>query len=317
MIRVGKYNLSESVYDILLRVKSELINGKLRQIQKRGNQIRITCPCHADGQEDTGSCFVDCDTGMWHCFACHESGNFSKLVGECFDADESFGKKWLITNYVGDSIIEVDNHQDFFLDVFYEKKTEYLDESILDSYEDWHPYLAKRHLSKEVCEKFKVKYDKDSQMIVFPVYDTHNKLYMLTKRSVNSKKFLIDKDKEKPVYLLNTIIRENRTSVVVAESQINALTLWTWDMPAIAMFGTGTNYQFKLLNKSGIRHFTLAFDGDEAGKRATKKFIDKCRKDVLISVVCIPQGKDVNDLTEEEYKNLKVLTSHEWLLYNK
>lgn len=311
MIKVGNYTIDVPVYSILLKVRSELLTGKLKDIEKRGKQVRITCPCHDNGHESTPSCFVN-DEGIWNCFACHESGKLPKLIGHCFDEDEEFGKKWLIDTYVGDCIVE---HETNVLpdDLFEDKKTKTLDESILDTYEDWHPYLEKRHLTKDICKLFKVKYDKEKEMIVFPVWDEHNKLVMLTRRSVNNKTFLIDKDVEKPVYLLNYIIKKNITEATICESQINALTCYTYGYPAVALFGTGTKYQYNILNKSGIRHYYLAFDGDDAGRKGIKRFLDNIRKDVFIDVILLPKGKDVNDLTQEEFDSLEIISDAEWL----
>lgn len=315
MIKIGNYTIEASITSILYKVKSELTNGKLKEIQRRGDQVKITCPFHDGGHENSASCFVN-DDGIFHCFACHESGKLPKLIGECFDADEEYGRKWLMQNYVGDYIVE---HENTFLpsDLLDDKPTQYLDESILDTYEDWHPYLEKRHLSRNICNLFKVKYDKEKQMIVFPVYDEHNKLYMLTRRSVNDKTFIIDKDKEKPVYLLNYIIKKGITEVTICESQINALTCFTYGYPAVALFGTGTKYQYNILNRSGIRHYYLAFDGDEAGDSGIKRFLKNINKDVFIDILKIPRGKDVNDLTQEEFDNLEIISSQDWLENNK
>ncbi len=307
MIKVGNYTIEESVYNILLKVKRELTNGKLSKIEKKAGQVVISCPYHS---ESIPSCYVNED-GIWHCFSCQESGKLPKLIGECFDADEKYGKQWLVSNYVGDVLVE---HKENLFDdnLFEDKKEEFLDESILDKYEDWHPYLDKRHLDKDICRLFKVKYDAEKEMIVFPVWDEHNRLYMLTRRSVNDKTFHIDYNKEKPVYLLNYIIKKGIPEVTVCESQINALTCYGFGYPAIAMFGTGTDYQYKILNKSGIRFYHLAFDGDDAGRKATKKFIDNITN-AFIDVIMIPEHKDVNDLTQEEFDNLEVLSSSDWL----
>lgn len=315
-MKVDNYVIDASIESILYKVRSQLTNGKLRDIQKKAGQICITCPCHSDGREDTPSCYVN-DDGIWHCFACHESGTISSLIGHCFDEDEKFGKAWLIENYVGDYLVE---HENSFLpdDLFEDKKIDYIDESILDTYEDWHPYLEKRHLTKEICNLFKIRYDKEKEMIVFPVWDEHDKLIMLTRRSVNSKKFLIDKDKEKPIYLLNYINKKGITEVTVVESQINALTCCVYGYPAIALFGTGTKYQYDILNKSGIRTYYLAFDGDEAGKKATLRFLKNIREDVFVNIIKIPQGKDVNDLTKEEFESLEIISDIDYLAkYNK
>ena len=129
---------------------------------------------------------------------------------------------------------------------------------------------------------------------------------------MNDKTFLIDYNKEKPVYLLNYIIKKGITEATVCESQINALTCYGFGYPAIALFGTGTDYQYNILKKSGIRFYHLAFDGDNAGRKATKKFIDNI-KNAFIDVIILPEHKDVNDLTQEEFDKLEVVDAEEWM----
>ena len=174
----------------------------------------------------------------------------------------------------------------------------------LDSYQNWHPYMQQRKLSKNVCEKFDIKYDPKSECIVFPVKDVKGKLKFLTRRSIKSKKFIIDKDIDKEVYLLYNIIKEGVKEVIVTESQINCLTCWSYNLPSIALLGTGTEYQYELLKKSGIIHYILCFDGDEAGRKGRDKFIKNLGDNVFITVVNLPEGKDVNDLNKEEFIQL-------------
>jgi DNA primase len=44
----------------------------------------------------------------------------------------------------------------------------------------------------------------------------------------------------------------------------------------------------------------LFFDGDEAGWKGAMRFRKNMPKDVFITEVRLPAGKDVNDLTKEE-----------------
>ena len=106
-------------------------------------------------------------------------------------------------------------------------------------------------------------FDKEKNAITFPVYDEKHRLVMITERSVFSKKFYIPRDTEKPVYLLFDLIENNKTTAFVCESQINALYMRSiLGVPAISLFGTGSEEQYKILKKSGIRHYVLLFDGD-------------------------------------------------------
>ena len=42
-----------------------------------------------------------------------------------------------------------------------------------------------------------------------------------------------------------------------------------------------------------------------AGEHGIKRFIKNIRNDVFVDIIQIPTGKDVNDLSKEEFLNLK------------
>ena len=302
---------------ILKTLKSELTNGKLAKIENKGSSFRVTCPSHKGGTESHPSCNIcatnddKVDFGTFHCFTCGESGPLYHFVAECFDKDDEFGKEWLLERFGNTLVYERVNPllSDLDLDLSRPSPNKKVDsnknELLINSMQSWHPYMAKRKLSREICEKFKVKYDANSNCIAFPVYDDKGKLYMLTRRSVEGKQFYIDKDMDKPIYLLYHILNNNIKYAVVCESQINALTLQSLGISAIATFGCNvTKKQFDLLNRSCIRHYIIAFDGDDAGHRGVKKFMNNIRKDVFVDVLKLPQGKDINDLTKEEIVEL-------------
>lgn len=300
---------------ILNTLKKELRNGKLKDItQNIKDNIAVTCPVHKDGYEKNPSCQIftsrDSDIveyGTVHCFTCGYKSRLPDFITTCFDeTDPEFGEEWLVERFGSEYSSNIRYLPEIVLND--KQKITYLDESILDRYNYYHDYMWKRKLSKQVVDFFNIGYDPKTEMIVFPVRDENGRLVMLTKRSVNNKTFLIDKDVEKPVYLLDTINKYNYKTVYVCESQINALTLWSWGYPAIALFGTGSKYQYDILNRCGIRHYILCFDGDEAGDKGIKRFTSNIRKDVFIDIKSIPRNKDINDLTKEEFDKLKTFS---------
>lgn len=102
---------------------------------------------------------------------------------------------------------------------------------------------------------------------------------------------------------MNYIEKLNINTVVVCESQINALTCWSYGVPSIALFGSSlTNYQRDILNRSGIRHYILALDNDDAGKKGVERFMSMIRKDVFVDIVEVPPNRDINDLSKEEFE---------------
>lgn len=302
------------VYDILKQVHKETNGRYLNTIIDKGDNVFIQCPFHSDGKEKHPSCTVFArdddkytDKGITHCFACGISVPLFTLVGHCFDQDDEFGKEWLVQRY---SNIFIEK-QTYLPEIQIGKPKEtVLDESILDQFAYFHPYQFQRKLSQEIILKYKVGYDKETDSITFPVWDEHNRLKFITKRSVKTKQFFIPQGVKKPVYLLNFMLKENRDTVFVCESQINALYMNTLGYPAVALIGTGTRDQYEILNKSPIRHYILAFDGDEAGDKGITRFLSNIRKDVFVDVMLLPRGKDCNDLTSEEIANLPLVSQY-------
>ena len=80
--------------------------------------------------------------------------------------------------------------------------------------------------------------------------------------------------------------------------------LWGFGYPAIALIGTGGKKAYNILRKSGIRIYHLCLDGDLAGRHGILRFIKNMPDDIIIDIIQLPQGKDVNDLTKEEFDKL-------------
>lgn len=306
---IDNHVIKKDIKAILTLLKSQITNGKLADIKYDPESVRITCPFHKDGLEKNPSCGIyvgngDITWGTTHCFTCGYKGPLWEVIASCLDISPQRAKKWLCDNFtesVKDNRLTVELDAPIQLTTIKKKET-YLKESMLDDFQSWHPYMEKRKLSKEVCEKFQIKYDPQTECIVFPVRDIKGRLKFLTRRSVNSKQFIIDKGVEKEVYLLYNSLDERE--LYICESQINALTLRSWGYPAVALLGTGTDYQYAQLKKSGAIKFNLCLDGDDAGRRGTQRFIQNFPKS-FITVIKIPEGKDVNDLTKEQFESLK------------
>lgn len=309
---INKHVIDADVETILKDIRNQTSNRYLHDIIKRGLNVAITCPEHKNGQELNPSCYVYNDKtsdtvpyGWYRCFTCGDQGPLYKLVAKCLNISIDEAKQWLIDNYSNtftEKMIELPT-----IDVGNKIPKNVLNESILNDYAYFHPYMFQRGLTENVILKFKIGYNKNNDSITFPVWDEHDNLIGITERNVKTKYFHIPENMGKPVYLLNHIIKNHITEVVVCESQLDALKCWTWDIPAIALFGTGSKKQYEILNNSGIRFYHLALDGDLAGEHGIKRFIENIRNDVFVDIIKIPQGKDVNDLNKEEFMSLERL----------
>ena len=301
------------IEQILRQLRQELkpINGKLRDIGEiRNGNIPVTCPQHKDGFENHPSCNIyalrdnsDTPYGFAHCFTCGLSMSLPKFIGYCFDEDEVFGKEWLLLRAETVFISETE-----YLPKIELKKPiikNYLSESELQKYNFYNDYMWKRKLTKEVVDKFQVGYNPATNSITFPVRDSKGNLIGITERNISNKYFYIPKFSNKPIYLLDYIIKNNITSCIITEGQIDALTSWSYGVPAIATIGTPSKYQISELNKSGIRSLTTLFDNDEAGKKFENYIKDNLNKEILLTIKHIPDPyKDINDLSKEQFLNL-------------
>ena len=308
---IDNYVINKPIEEILTLLKLSLTNGKLKDIENKGDNILVTCPHHDGGHEKTPACniYIGNDTklpyGYFNCFVCGEKGSFLKFVAECFDAPESYAKAWLLKNFGGELIAK-----NLFMGepiVLNRNKgiKKHLDESILDQYQTWNPYLAKRKLSREICELFKVRYDPKYRQVIFPAYDIKGNLVMLAKRSIDTKSFYLDKDVEKPVYCLDYVMKNNIKTVLITEGPFDCLTGWEYGFPTIATFGKISDYQIEQINKSCINIIYAAFDNDAAGRSFLETLKRKLTKRIIVIETKFPVGrKDVNDLSKEELQEI-------------
>ena len=304
---VDNYAIDEPIINILKKIKYECNGAYLNYMEDKGEDILVQCPFHNNGQEKHAACYVynermgDLEPGFFHCFACGEQGPLYKIVAHCLSLNDNDARMWLKNNFGGALISQAQYLPEISLCNKATKKV--LDEGILRNYDYYHPYMWERKLSKEVVDKFRIGYNPKNHSITFPVRDEKGDLVMITERFINFKRYVIPKEVDKPVYLLNEILKSGITSVVVCESQINCLYSWSLGYPAVCLFGTGSEHQYELLNKSPIRHYYLAFDSDYAGKKGLNRFLNNIRDDVIVDILPIPPNKDLNDLSESEVRN--------------
>ena len=316
--------------DILYEVREQVLHKQgreiLRKIKKSGNNIMVCCPNHNNGQERKPSCGIslvdgkESKAGTVHCFACGYVDTFSGFISKCFGYEgEDFGRAWLLENFVtGD----LDKRPPLPIDVSRDKpinQIQYVSEEELATYRQYHPYMTQRKLTPEVIQKYDVGYQKDYRLpikkddgtieygdpvecLTFPVRDINGNCLFVSRRAIYNKNFFLPTDMEKPVYGIYEL-PDNCKQVVICESVINALTCVGYGIPAVALFGTGTSGQYEQLKHLGVRSFVLGLDPDKAGNKGTYK-LKHALKGTYMTKLQVPYGKDINDLSYEEFMNL-------------
>ena len=332
MIKLQDTIIQSDTQSILDMLKFDLAQhgvDRFHIFRNNDENIQTNCPFHKGGQERKPSFGVNGEIDKCHCFACGWSGTIEEMISELYGYQDEgkFGKRWLIKRFNtveietrpnimegfnGRNNITIRNNNDihrFKQHIQSNKSSEQysgeITEEELDKYRYIHPYMYQRGLTDEIIERFDIGYDREREEITFPVKDIEGKCVFIASRSVKSKFFRLPKGLDKPVYQAYRFQYGEYKEAYITESFLNCLTCWKYNKPAMAMIGTGNQKQYEILNKLPVREYILAFDPDEAGRKATERF----RKNVhgkIIKELVYTDNRDINDL-QEEFLNCKII----------
>lgn len=333
MIYIWNVPIVATVEEIVRDIKMELHGtGLLREIRNVGDNIMITCPFHANGQERKPSFGLSkkeiirngrvFEAGTAHCYTCGYKADLPKFIADVLGFEtKQHGMKWLREHYLyGAGRVR----EELELDLSRNKKKDdgvkfsptlvtYYHEELKKSSRAI-SYLQNRRLSNmDILEMFGVGYDPEKDMIVFPVFDLNGQVRMLKKRSIEGKRFdnTQGADKARLVFGLYQLkmYGDPNKPVWLCESETDALTVWMYGGQAVAQMGSHlSDAQMKAVCKVRNRIYYDGLDRDEAGRKGWRAFKDKA----------IPLGfrlwntdgfgdkNDINELTFSEFQKIKV-----------
>lgn len=314
VLRIDNYIIETPLFEVVMQLRLALTNGKLREIKAWSDgddNIVVTCPNrnHKGGREHSAAMNIyvgdssKIPYGYCKCWACDFQCSFVGFVAECFECSEDFAKKWLIDKFgiLSEALVLTDSD----ITIRANKAPVRIPRALLNNFQSWHPYLAERKLSRDVCELFQVKYDPATSQIIFPCFDVAGNIIMAPRRSIVYKNFYLDKEQDKPVYCLDYIIKNNIQTAMICEGPFDVLTCYTYGYPAIGTFGNPSPSQINAINRSPIKVLYLAMDNDAAGRRMANTIRAGLDPRIIIKTVNWPQGKkDPNELTFEEFQQV-------------
>ena len=321
-------------------VIEKLEQHKLIRVNRRmGDYTSIYCPFHNNGEERKPSCGIlmvdqfkngqSYKKGWTHCFSCGYSKDIGPMITDLLKnkSIHQTGIDWLKEHVPGfnaddaehdalvDDVLIQELQSKFALDKLKEllhKDTKYVSEEELASYRFTVPYMYERKLTDAIIEEYDIGVDmhwippgrkKEVPCITFPVRDKQGRTLFFCRRSIEGKLYNYPEGVTKPVYGIDRI-PEDCKSVVICESCINALTARVYGYNAVALLGTGNSYQIQQLKELGVREFVICTDGDEAGRKAAAKLQNKLKSIAIVWTIIMPNGKDLNDLSKEEFDAL-------------
>ncbi|MGG4453172.1 toprim domain-containing protein [Brevibacillus porteri] len=196
-----------------------------------------------------------------------------------------------------------------------------LDLRMLDEYRTPHPYLSSRGISEDVQRMFGTGYSTRHRAVTIPWYNVEGTLANVKFRRVTEKTFWYVKGGRairEMIYGLHIVYQRKITRVVLVESEIDAMYLWTAGIPAIAVGGSAfSDEKAELLRKSPIEELRIATDNDEAGAKLKAQVCEKMEGYCELYDAMIPnEYKDMNDVksSKEVREIVEEAQVHKWSL---
>lgn len=316
MVILEKTIFNTNIQDIIETLKYDLKTKGIElfsSIKLGQDNIQVSCPYHKEGKEKKPSCGISLypkkgfEAGAVHCFTCGTTKKLTEMISDCFghyNDNGKYGLQWLKDKFDGNT--EESRKVDIFINKNTKKAIEYIEDDELKNYRYYHPYMFDRKLTKEVIEQFDIGFDDQTNSITFPVRDKNGNCLFVARRRVDCKIFNYPSGATKPIYGIYELPKGCK-EVIVCESFFNALTCYVYGKPAIALMGLGSKQQIEELKKLPVRTLILGLDGDDAGNRASVKIRQALKDHFIIKRMILPKDKDINDLTEEEFKNIEIM----------
>ena len=278
--------------------------------KRSGKNLMMHCPFHDEKHPSFG---INIYNGKYNCFSgsCKAHGTLPAFIQKIeglpsYDSAEA----WLRGRY-GTNPDEVDKPLNLVFggEKGQEENIVYIPEETLAQWDYRHPYLETRGIPDIWQRRFRVGFDKYSGAITLPWYDRQGRCVGAKKRSVYSKFFwtyhLSSVGPNKiTLFGINHVFRKQSKSVIIVESEIDALYLWSNGYSAVAL-GTShiTKAQLKELRNCPIEEVIIGTDNDDAGRAICQELVQKLTWIPNIKILAWGrfQGyKDVNELNREQ-----------------
>jgi DNA primase len=169
-----------------------------------------------------------------------------------------------------------------------------------------HPYLTERGVTEETAKCFGVGFfsGKGSMhdRIVIPIHNREGELVAYAGRSIDGSepryKFPVGFHKSLELFNLHRVRGES--SIVLVEGFFDCMKVTQAGFPCVALMGsTMSSAQETLLGDFG--HVVVMLDGDEAGKIATEKIVDRLQRFVYkVDLVELSDGLQPDQLLSDE-----------------
>lgn len=173
-------------------------------------------------------------------------------------------------------------------------------------------YLESKKVSREEMDEIGLtntkdgrQFDRFTDRLIFPILDSKNKVIGFGGRTLVNSKIKYINSPESQIFIkghnlygVNIVNKSrNRSRIILVEGYMDVIGLYNQGIDyAVATLGTAmTQDQANLVKRYGKNIF-IAYDGDEAGIKATLRAIDIFKNmDVNLGVLALPDGMDPDE----------------------
>lgn len=257
------------VTDVLAELGIEVLSERTRS--DGSLEINSYCPYHFDGGriDDNPSWWINDTSGEFICFSCDFSGGLPFLVHKvrCIPYGEALAFVHSTDDLsVLDRLDAGDDRRRYEIPPMNEARIRAFDDVPDET-------LANRRISREAADFYGIRWDPRQNGWVFPIRSaqTHEILgYQLKGDNRLFRNLPMSVPKSTTLFGIDRI---DGGDVVLVESPLDAALIYTLGYPAMATFGAAwSTTQLDLAVISSDR-LTIAFDNDEAGRKATIKIL--------------------------------------------
>lgn len=298
------------------------------------NEIRTSCPVH---RGDNDSAFVvNLETNLWFCFTrCLMGGDIFDLVDAIYKPPTFKANIIMCCDLLGlsftqeelNSVVERDmkEQREFVQHMVNQTKRKQNNPYNLELL-GTHRFINEyRGFDSSTLNSYEITYVEEINRVCFPVKDDNGMVVGASCRALGNEK---PKWKHYPANISTGLLLWGIDTIDITydicflvEGIIDVIQLRNLGIQnVVCTFGANiTKHQIELLIKKGITNVVLMYDNDEAGNRATEKFIDKYRYlfNVKVADLFSVNVKDPGELqTTEQLCEVPHINWYVWLHRN-
>lgn len=247
---------------------ASFVERYLDPVSVSGNECMCVCIFHDD---HNASMQFNLETGLFVCFSCNVGGSYRKIERQLGVAHSEVGVSL-------DVILRKLN--DLKKGAGQDEQMRVIPEAELGKYKMPTDYWESRGFTKSTIDAFDLGYDIVADAVTIPVRTMGGDLLGVTRRFLDpdaESKYRYPRRFKKGEHLFASWLVANDqsvTSVALTEGAVDAMQLWQWGVPAMAIYGSYVSReQIRQLRTLGLSEVTLFFDNDKAGQ----ELVTRCR----------------------------------------